>query len=564
MLTIRTVAQALDDAAASSGGFTFVRENGRELVMPFKVLRDSALAVGGALRARGLDPGDYVAVLVPEADGFLTAFLGISLAGLVPIPLAHPIDIGRLGADVGKVASFLRVAGARAIVTNSRLLPSLRPLRAIAPTVELVVSWNDLTGPALGASEPADPNAPAMVQFTSGSTSQPQGVVLTHACLSANVHAICGPEGIGLGSGDTGVSWLPLFHDMGLIGMALCPLYIGCRGVFLPPAEFLKRPVEWLRAITRHRGTISFAPNFAYEMCLRRVKDAELDGLDLSSWRLAGCGAEPIHAATLEAFAAKFAHAGFRAASLVGAYGLAEHTLAVALAPRDRGLRVDAVRASELVTHRRAVPCSPDSPDASLLVGCGRPFPDHALRVVDDDGRSVGERTVGEILVSGPSVMRGYVRGPGTLDAVIREGWLTTGDLGYLADGELFVCGRRKEMIIVGGRNYFPQDIERVVTEVPGVRAGGVAAFAATAPGNPDRAVVVVETRGPVSADAFQAEVRRRVLQATGLAVDEIVLAPNGAIDRTTSGKLRRAELRERYSAGILVAPRDRGRGGCS
>ena len=556
---IRTVAQALDDAAASSGAFTFVRENGRELVTPFKVLRDSALALGGALRARGLDRGDYVALLVPEADGFLTAFLGVSLAGLVPIPLAHPLDISRLGADVEKVASFLRVARARAIVTNSRLLPSLRPLRSVAPTVRLVVPWSELTGPALAASEPADPDTPAMLQFTSGSTSQPRGVVLTHANLSANVHAICGPEGIGLGPADTGVSWLPLFHDMGFIGMALCPLYIGCRGVFLSPAEFLKRPVAWLRAITRHRGTISFAPNFAYEMCLRRVKDAELDGLDLSSWRVAGCGAEPIHAGTLEAFAAKFAHAGFRATSLIAAYGLAEHTLSVTLAPRDRGLRVDTVRAPALVADRRAVPCSADAPDASRLVGCGRPFPDHGLRVVDDDGQPVGERVVGEILVSGPSVMRGYVSGPDATGAVVREGWLATGDLGYLADGELFVCSRRKEMIIVGGRNYFPQDIERVVNQVPGVRAGGVAAFAAIAPGHPDKAVVVVETRGPASADALRAEVRRRVLQATGLAVDEIVLASNGTIDRTTSGKLRRAELRERYATGTLVPPRERG-----
>jgi len=559
MLKVRTVAQALDDAAASSGGFTFVRENSRELVMPFKVLRDSALGVGGALRARGLDPGDHVALLIPEADGFLTAFLGVSLAGLVPIPLAHPLDIGRLGADVEKVASFLRVAGARAIVTSSRLLPSLRPLGALAPTLKLVVPWSELTGPALGAAEPADPDAPAMLQFTSGSTSQPRGVVLTHANLSANVDALGGPHGLGLDHTTIGVSWLPLFHDMGLIGLALGTLYVGCRSVFLSPAEFLKRPVAWLRAISRYRGTVSFAPNFAYEMCLRRVKDAELDGLDLSSWRVAGCGAEPIQAATLEAFAAKFARIGFHAASLIAAYGLAEHTLAVTLGPRGRGLRVDAVRASELVASRRAVPCSPDAPDASRLVGCGRPFPDHALKVVDDEGQPVGERIVGEILVSGPSVMRGYVSGVDGTTGVVPVGWLATGDLGYLADGELFVCGRRKEMIIVGGRNYFPQDIERVVYEVPSIRAGGVAAFAATAPGRPDRAVVVVETRGPVSAAALQTEVRRRVLQATGLAVDEIVLAPNGTIDRTTSGKLRRIELRERYATGTLVSPRERG-----
>src|SRR5262249_11923220 len=217
---------------------------------------------------------------------------------------------------------LLPAAGAGSSVPSPRVLPSLRSWRGVAPTVELVAPWGELTGPALAASEPANPDAPAMLQFTSGSTSQPRGVVLTHANLFANVHAICGPEGIALGPADTGVSWLPLFHDMGLIGMALCPLYVGCRGLFLSPAEVLKRPVSWLRASSRYRGPISLAPNFAYELCLRRVKDAELDGLDLSSWRVAGCGAEPIHAGTLEAFAAKFARAGFRGTSLMAAYGL--------------------------------------------------------------------------------------------------------------------------------------------------------------------------------------------------------------------------------------------------
>jgi fatty-acyl-CoA synthase len=549
----RTVAQALDDAAAGSGGFVFVGPDGREAVTPFKVLRDSALDLGGALRARGLDRGDYVAIVIPDADGFLATFLGASAAGLVPMPLAHPYDATQLDAYFDTVAPLFRLARARAVVTTPRLLPLLNGLQAAAPTIRFVASWTELTGPALPKSEPTDIEAPALLQFTSGSTSRPKGVVLTHANIAANVAAIGGPASLKTGPDDVGVSWLPLFHDMGLIGQAMCAVYFGSRTVFLPPMAFLKRPVEWLRAITRHRGTISFAPNFAYEMCVRRVRDAELDGLDLSSWRVAGCGAEPIQAATLEAFAAKFAPVGFRATSLLPAYGLAEHTLAVSLASRDRGLRMDTVHASRLAVSRRAVPCSPDAPDASRLVACGGPFPGHALRVVDDRGRPVGERVVGEILASGPSVMRGYLRGREATAEVVRDGWLATGDLGYMAGGELYVCGRRKETIIVGGRNYFPQDLESVVEGVPGVRSGAVAAFAATAPGHPDRAVVVVETLGAVPAEAVQAEVRRRVLQATGLAVDEIVLAPKGTIARTTSGKLRRAELRERYAAGTLV-----------
>ena len=557
---IRTVARALDDAAASAGAYTFVDKDGAEHDVPFPVLRDSARALGGALRGRGLDRGDRVALVIPEAAGFLTTFLGASAAGLVPTPLVDPGHAGENVAYLEMVAPLLRAARARAIVTTPSLLPLLARVRVSAPTISFVAAWSELTGRALAA-ESTDPSAPALLQFTSGSTSQPRGVVLTHANLAANIHAIGGPAGIDISHADVGVSWLPLFHDMGLIGLALCPLYFGCRGVFLSAAAFLKRPAVWLQTIARHRGTVSFAPNFAYEMCVRRVKDAELDGLDLSSWRVAGCGAEPIQAATLEAFAAKLARAGFRDTSFVAAYGLAEHTLAVALAPRDRGLRVDTIRAPELAAHRRAVPCSPNTPSVARLVSCGRPFPDHALRIIDDHGHPVGERVVGEILVSGPSVMQGYLSDLGAPADVVRDGWLSTGDLGYLADGELFVCGRRKETIIVAGRNYFPQDLERVVNRVPGVRSGRVAAFAAVEPGHPDRAVVVVETQGAVPADALQAEVRRRVLQATGLAVHEIVLAPKGTIGRTTNGKLRRAELRDRYAAGTLVHSRSRERG---
>jgi fatty-acyl-CoA synthase len=550
---IRTVAHALEDAAASPGAYVFVDGDGAERSVRFSELRDSALALGGALRARGLDPGDCIALVIPEPAGFLTAFLGASVAGLVPTPLADPVHVGKLGTYLDMVAPLLEAARARAIVTTPKLRPLLGPLRASVPTLRSVFAWSELTGPPLRTAEPADPSAPALLQFTSGSTSQPKGVVLTHANLAANVTAIGGPAGLGVNTESIGVSWLPLFHDMGLIGLAMCSLYYGIRTVFLPPWAFLKRPAAWLRTITRHRGTISFAPNFAYEMCVRRVKETELDGLDLSSWRVAGCGAEPIEAATLEAFAAKFAPVGFRAASLVAAYGLAEHTLAATLAPRDRGLRVDTVRASELAAHRRAVPCSPDVPDARRLVACGGPFPGHRLRVVNDRGHAVGERVVGEILVWGPSVMRGYLSDAGATAEVFRDGWYATGDLGYLVDGEVYVCGRRKETIIVAGRNYFPQDLEQVVNRVPGVRSGCVAAFAATEPGHPDRVVVVAETQGHMRADVLQAEVRRRLIEATGLAVHDIVFVPKGTVGRTTSGKLRRVELREQYAAGTLI-----------
>jgi fatty-acyl-CoA synthase len=294
-------------------------------------------------------------------------------------------------------------------------------------------------------------------------------------------------------------------------------------------------------------------------MCVRRVKDADLHRLDLSSWRVAGCGAEPIQVATLRTFARKFAAAGFRETSFVPAYGLAEHTLAVSLSRRQAGPRVDIVRAAELADRRLAAPCPADDAAAVGLVSCGPPLPGHEIRIVDDRGRRLGERAVGEILVSGPSVMLGYLGAARLTKAVSRDGWLRTGDVGYMAGGELYLCGRRKEMIVINGRNHFPQDLERVAGGVPGVRPGRVAAFGVTAAGASDRVVVVAEASGTVAAGPLTAALRREILGATGLVVDEVLIVPPGSISRTTSGKVQRMRLRERYAAGAFVripAPR--------
>ena len=256
---------------------------------------------------------------------------------------------------------------------------------------------------------------------------------------------------------DIGVSWLPLQHDMGLVGMSLGPLY-GARPVILmPPEMFVRRPVEWLRAITRYRATVSFAPNFGYDLCVRRLKN--LDGLDLSSWRVAGCGAEPINAQTLTAFAEKFGPAGFRASCFVPSYGLAEHVLAATIGVREREPRVDVVSAEALSNGSTAAPVDPDGDAVIRLVSCGRPLSGHALRIVRDNDSPAHEREVGEIALAGPSVMVGYYKDPESTARAVRDGWLHTGDLGYLSDGELFVCGRLKDLIVINGRKYHPQDL---------------------------------------------------------------------------------------------------------
>jgi acyl-CoA synthetase (AMP-forming)/AMP-acid ligase II len=319
--------------------------------------------------------------------------------------------------------------------------------------------------------------------------------------------------------------------------------------VLLTPQAFIKRPAEWLRAISQHRATVSFAPNFAYDLCVRRV--GETAGLDLSTWRVAGCGAEPVHAATLAAFAAKFAPAGFRETSYVPCYGLAEHVLAATVSPRERLPRVEHVSADALTSGRVAI--EQEEGDRSVaLVSCGPSLPGHHLRIVTDDGRIVGERQVGEIQLAGPSVMAGYHHEPALTAETIRDGWLRTGDLGYLSDGELFVCGRAKDIVIVNGRKFHSEDLEWAVERVGGVRPGRAVAFA-SASGGADRVVVVLEPDGTVEANALVDGVRREVAGLFGLFVDDVVVVRNGTVSRTTSGKVQRAATRERYERGELV-----------
>jgi acyl carrier protein len=311
---------------------------------------------------------------------------------------------------IAKPARIIRLAGARAIITTSALRPQFDDMRSSCPSIDLVLSRETLDARPLEPDHTASLDDIALVQFTSGSTAVPKGVVLTHRSLSANIDAINGPAGLGSSSTDSALSWLPLYHDMGLIGMALGPLYCGRPAVLLTPQAFVKHPAEWLRAISRHRATVSFAPNFAYDLCVRRVKERDLDGLDLSCWRVAGCGGEPIHAPTLAAFAEKFAPVGFRETSFLPCYGLAEHGVAAAFAPRGRRPRVEQMPTDDLTDRRPAAPNNATAGSAATLVSCVRPFPGHRLRIVDQDGRELPESHVGEIALAGPSVMLSYYR----------------------------------------------------------------------------------------------------------------------------------------------------------
>jgi fatty-acyl-CoA synthase len=545
----RTLPDALAAAAATGSGYTFVAGQA-EVRKSYRAIFEAALGVAESLHHAGLRRGDVVGLLVGDAEPFLTLLFGASLAGVIPASL-YPPPGGDLSTYVETATAILNAAQARAVVTSASHVDGLTPLRAACPRLDLVLSRDDLAGPPRDSRHRPSLDDVALIQFTSGSTSSPKGVVLTHGSLCANIDAINGPGGLGTTEADSAVSWLPLYHDMGLVGMALGPLYSGRPGVFLATQAFVKRPADWLRAISRHRATVSFAPSFAYDLCLRRVKDRDLDGLDLSCWRVAGCGAEPIHAAALAAFAARFAPCGFRETSFLPGYGLAEHTVAATFAPRGRPLRVERVAPGSLSERGEAVLAADDEPSAVHVVCCGAALPGHELRVVDEAGCALGERQVGEIVLSGPSVMLGYHNEPELTRHTIRDGWLWTGDLGYVADGELFVCGRLKDLIIVGGRKFHPQDLEWAVDELPGIRGGRVAAFGA-AHGGRERVVMVVEPNGTVPSDRLVEAVRRRVADLMGLYVDDVVLVPSGTVGRTTSGKVQRANAKARYERGEL------------
>jgi fatty-acyl-CoA synthase len=547
----RTLSDILARAARGKHGYRFVSAQG-ETFRSYADLHDRALRLASALRALGLRRGDLVALVVGRSESFLTSLFGASMAGVVPASLYPPAATSDLPRYLEATASVLRSCGARAVITSAGLLPHLDTLRGACPALSIVADCETLDAPAAEGPATANDSDIAFVQFTSGSTSAPKGVVITHRNLMANVDAFASPAGVGGLADDVVASWLPLYHDMGLVGMALGAVYTAVPAVLLTPELFVKRPVEWLRAITRHHATVSFAPNFAYDLCVRRVKDKEMVGLDLSSWRVAGCGAEPIHASTLAAFAEKFGAVGFRETTFLPSYGLAEHVLAATVSPGGRRLHVESLDADVMTSRRIATHA--DDPDAETVsvVGCGFPLPGHQIRIVDDQHGSLPERHIGEIALAGPSVSPGYLNEADLTSRTIRDGWLFTGDLGYLSNGELFVCGRVKDLIIVNGRKYHPQDLEWGLADLAGIRRGRVVAFGTAETGRPDRTVVVVEPSGTVPARELTDSIRRRIVDVCGLLVDDVVLVPGGTVARTTSGKVRRAATKMSYERGEL------------
>jgi acyl-CoA synthetase (AMP-forming)/AMP-acid ligase II len=397
------------------------------------------------------------------------------------------------------------------------------------------------------------PGDPALIQYTSGSTGDPKGVLLSHANILANIRAI--GQALAVRPDDLTVSWLPLYHDMGLIGAWLGSLYHGVPLVLMSPLAFLSRPSRWLSAVHAHRGTVSAAPNFAFDLCVHKIQDDEIQGLDLQSWRLAMNGSEAVSAETIERFVRRFTPFGFSPSAMCPVYGLAESSVALTMSPLNRPARVDALVREPFERRREIRPADAADRHALRFVACGLPLPDHQVRIVDAAGQPLGERTEGHVQFRGPSVTSGYFRNPEATGAVTHDGWMDSGDLGYLADRELFITGRVKDIIIQAGRNICAQEVEEAAGAAAGIRKGCVAALGIHDPVlGTERLVVVAETRERDRArwDALRAAMQHVVTAAIGVPPDEVVISRPGTVLKTPSGKIRRSAIRDAYLRGTL------------
>jgi fatty-acyl-CoA synthase len=575
-----TLVRAVRDLAGDDArGFVFFRSDGTERLYTFAQIEAEAQRRANSFAALGLAKGDRLALVLPDGEEFVLSFLGALFAGVIPVPMVPQLSFKNIESYHATVAHVAKASGAALLLTSastkSFVEPALAQLDATgsgrAGRRPSVITIDELPPDAPRVSVDVTPDDVAFLQFTSGSTSRPKGVVVTHANLAANASAFM-LEGISADPAvDKGVSWLPLFHDMGLIGFVVGPIFTNIPCVFLPTASFVRAPRLWLDKIHEHRGTITYAPNFAYALVAKRLKDKDVDGLDLSTLRVAGCGAEPIQAKALRDFAARLAPAKFDPRAFVPSYGMAEATLAITFVPYWDGLRTDAVDAREL-TRGHAVPAAADAPIE--LVDCGVPFAGHEIAIVDDAGRRVGPRTVGQIVFRGPSMSKGYFEEPKLTAEAFRPlagepddgrgSWLHTGDLGYLVDGHLFVCGRVKDVIIIRGRNYYPSDIEWAISALPNVRRGNVVAFGVFADSQGrvtadilgEEQLVVCCEGAAADAEAIRTSASACVAAQFGLTPHEIVVAPLASLPRTSSGKPQRGKTREMYLAGTLARAR--------
>lgn len=528
------------EKADGTRGFCFVKPDGSTKLVAYPELGARALALSSALASRGITQGNVIGLVLSDPEAFVVTFFAALARGIVPTPIYPPFSTVGIEGYLQHASRILAVAEASLVVVDDQLAPAFASLKPAGPAV---VTLDELgRTPPASAVQPLPEVAPgdlAFLQFTSGSTDKPKGVRVTHASLVANIREIY--RSLAMTADTRPGCWLPLYHDMGLIGFVLLPLYCGLSTVLMRTESFLRRPASWLEMVAAQRVTITFAPNFAFALATRVTKSPE--SLDLSCLRVVGCAAEPIDADTLWRFMDYFARAGLDRRAVVPSYGMAEATLAMSFASLDAPPRRERIDGNRYRDHHVAHPTAAEP--SIEFVSCGKVIAQHELWIADADGSPLPERTVGEIMFRGPSVADGYSNSPSASRAAFTDIGLRTGDLGYLAEGELFVTGRKKDLIIVNGKNYDPQLIESIVAGLEGVRAGSIVAF--SVPGAvTEQVVLVAEARNGLGTQLVE-DIKSLVWSRLQLRVSDVVIAAPRTVPKTTSGKLQRLKARDIY-----------------
>ncbi len=549
-----TIAEALDYAAQGPTGLNFYSGKGvLTEILPYAALRTQAIALARRLLGTGLKPGERVGLLAESDGDFARAFFACQYAGLVPAPLPLPAAFGGKEGYISFLRRMIQGADAHAVFGPAVLADWLEEaVEGLNLRCSGTIAVLDSAPMADEAALPA-PEALAYLQFSSGSTRFPLGVAVTQHAFMANAHYMA-KYGLQVNDDDRCTTWLPYYHDMGLVGFLLMPMACQLSVDILPTREFARRPLLWLSLITRNKGSISFSPSFGYELCARRAQTASTEGIDLSSWRRAGIGGDMIRPAVLTRFAERFATNGFSETAFLPCYGMAEATLALSFSPDGQGAKEDAVDGLVLEREHRAVPAHEESERTRHFVICGQMLPEHEVEVRGEDDALLAEREVGRIFVRGPSLMLGYFGAPEETARVLsQDGWLDTGDLGYLVNGQIVITGRAKDLVIVNGRNVWPQDLEWAAeAEIPALRSGDVAVFSVDT-GEEEEVVVLVQCRvmDPAARETLALDLTRFFRGRQGLET-RVVLVPPHSLPQTSSGKLSRSRARLMYLDGAF------------
>lgn len=552
-----TLGEALDYAATGVRGLNFHDARGTlARPYPFAELRSDAIAAAYRLIAAGVQPEDRIALVAETGPEFAALFFGTIYAGAWPVPLPLPTSFGGRDSYIEQLRVQLASCDPKMLIFPPELSAMAAEAARLAGTDG--IDWSEFATRAApeAALQQAHGEQIAYLQYSSGSTRFPHGVAITHHALLNNLAAHS--HGMQIDGTDRCISWLPWYHDMGLVGCFLSPIANQVSTDYLKTEDFARRPLAWLDMISRHDGTaLSYSPTFGYDICARRMSSQTkaAERFDLSRWRVAGNGADMIRPDVMQAFVDAFADAGFKASAFLPSYGLAEATLAVSLMPPGEGIRVELVEETQLSGGGDSLAAN-DGPRPQrfrAIVNCGKPVRDMTVEIREEDGTPLPDGAIGKLWCKGPSVMVGYFRDQEATDACMVDGWLDTGDMAYMSDGYIYIVGRAKDMIIVNGKNHWPQDIEWAVEQLPGFKSGDIAAFAITTPGGEETPAVLVQCRSSDDAERLRLrdEIRERVRSVTGMNC-VIELIPPRTLPRTSSGKLSRAKARNLYLSGDI------------